>query len=69
MENKEKILNAVKLLGSIILAFGITILLIGLVTNSIFVFLGIGVVMGAIFIYLIGLFLVISLELTRESKG
>jgi uncharacterized protein YacL len=72
MESKEKILNIVKILGSTVLGLGIIMFLLGVFASdfSILTSIGIGTVMGAVFIFLIGVFFVATEEmLSRTSKG
>jgi membrane protein CcdC involved in cytochrome C biogenesis len=72
MESKEKILNIVKILGSTVLTLGIVMFLIGVFANgfSVLTSIGIGTVMGAVFIFLIGVFFVATEEmLSKTSKG
>ena len=54
-----KIITATKITGAIILTIGITIFLYGMIVSD-YVFItgiGVGAVMGAVFIFLIGMFL------------
>lgn len=72
MESKEKILNVVKILGSTVLGIGIIMFLLGLFVSdyTILTSIGIGTVMGAVFIFLIGVFFVATEEmLSKTSKG
>jgi hypothetical protein len=67
-----KILNAVKYVGGTVLIIGITIFLIGLFESgySILTPLGIGTVIGAVFIFLMGVFLVATEEMVEKTyKG
>jgi membrane protein CcdC involved in cytochrome C biogenesis len=72
MESKEKILNIVKILGSTVLGIGIIMFLLGVFASgfSILTSIGIGTVMGAVFIFLIGVFFVATEEmLSKTTKG
>jgi membrane protein CcdC involved in cytochrome C biogenesis len=72
MESKEKILNIVKILGSTVLSLGIIMFLLGVFASdfSILTSIGIGTVMGAVFIFLIGVFFVATEEmLSKTTKG
>ncbi|WP_060210171.1 hypothetical protein [Sporosarcina koreensis] len=72
METKFKILNAVKVVGITVLAIGISIFLYGFFVSdySAITGIGIGTVMGAIFIFLMGVFFVATEEmLEKTDKG
>ena len=72
MESKLKMLNAVKVVGLTVLAIGISIFLYGFFVSdySTITGVGIGTVMGAIFIFLMGVFFVITEEmLEKTDKG
>ncbi len=72
METKLKILNAVKVVGITVLAIGISIFLYGFFVSdySAITGVGIGTVMGAIFIFLMGVFFVATEEmLEKTDKG
>jgi membrane protein CcdC involved in cytochrome C biogenesis len=72
MESKEKILNIIKILGSTVLTLGIIMFLFGVFASgfSVLTSIGIGTVMGAVFIFLIGVFFVATEEmLSKTSKG
>ncbi|MEH7125488.1 hypothetical protein V7127_19955 [Bacillus sp. JJ1773] len=72
MESKLKILNATKSVGYTALAIGIAIFLYGFFVSdySILTGVGIGTVMGAIFIFLIGVFFVATEEMNEKTdKG
>jgi hypothetical protein len=72
MESKEKILNIVKILGSTVLGIGIVMFLLGIFASDfkILTSIGIGTVMGAVFIFLIGVFFVATEEmLSKTAKG
>lgn len=70
MESYVKILNAVKYIGGTVLIIGIVIFLYGFfVTDySSVTGIGIGTVMGAAFIFLMGVFLVASEEMVTKIK-
>lgn len=72
METKKKILDFVKRVGGTVLTVGIVTFLIGLLENdySILTSIGLGTVMGAVFIFLIGIFFVATEEmLSKTDKG
>lgn len=72
MESKLKILNAVKVVGLTVLAIGISIFLYGFFVSdySAITGIGIGTVMGAIFIFLMGVFFVATEEMHEKvDKG
>ncbi|MEH7346757.1 hypothetical protein V7122_23185 [Bacillus sp. JJ1532] len=72
MESKLKILNATKSVGYTVLAIGIAIFLYGFFVSdySILTGVSIGTVMGAIFIFLIGVFFVATEEMNEKTdKG
>lgn len=72
MESKRKILNTVKYVGGSVLTMGIVMFLLGLFENdySILTSLGIGTVMGSVFIFLMGVFFVATEEmLDKTIKG
>lgn len=72
METKLKMLNAVKIVGLSVLAIGISIFLYGFFVSdySAITGIGIGTVMGAIFIFLMGVFFVVTEEmLEKTGKG
>lgn len=72
MESKLKMLNAVKVVGLTVLAIGISIFLYGFFVSdySAITGVGIGTVMGAIFIFLMGVFFVVTEEmLEKTDKG
>jgi uncharacterized membrane protein YiaA len=67
-----KILNTVKYVGGTVLITGIIIFLIGLFESgySILTSIGIGTVIGAVFIFLMGVFLVATEEMVDKTyKG
>ena len=72
MESKRKLLNAVKYVGGSILIIGIIMFSLGFLENdySILTSIGIGTVMGAVFIFLMGVFFVATEEmLDKTIKG
>lgn len=70
MEAKLKILNAVKVVGITVLAIGISIFLYGFFVSdySAITGVGIGTVMGAIFIFLMGVFFVATEEMLEKTE-
>jgi len=72
MNDRKKLLNAVKYIGFTVLTTGIIIFLYGFFVSdrSAITSIGIGTVMGAIFIFLMGVFFVITEELQEKTdKG
>lgn len=72
MEAKLKMLNAVKVVGLTVLTIGISIFLYGFFVSdySSITGIGIGTIMGAIFIFLMGVFFVATEEmLEKTDKG
>lgn len=72
MEAKINILNAVKYIGGTVLSIGIIIFLFGLFASgySILTSIGIGTIVGAVFIFLMGVFFVATEEmLEKRYKG
>jgi hypothetical protein len=70
MEPNVKMLNAVKYVGGTVLTTGIVIFLFGFFANdySSLTGMGIGTVMGAVFIFLMGVFLAASEEMVTKTK-
>lgn len=70
MTSYSKMLNAVRYVGGTILTIGIAIFLYGFLVSdySSVTGVGIGTIMGAIFIFLMGVFLVISEEMVTNTK-
>jgi hypothetical protein len=68
MESKSKMLNAVKVVGFTLLVIGISIFLYGFFVSdySTITGIGIGTVMGAIFIFLMGVFFVVTEEMLEK---
>ncbi|SET95945.1 hypothetical protein SAMN05421676_11267 [Salinibacillus kushneri] len=71
MNTNLKILNAVKFAGGLILLAGIILFAIGLFESrySILVSIGTGTIIGAVFIFLMGVFLVITEELVEKKTN
>ncbi|OCA91751.1 hypothetical protein A8F95_20275 [Bacillus wudalianchiensis] len=69
MDYKEKMLNATKYIGGTILAFGIITFLIGFFAtdSSVLTPMGIGAVVGAVFVFLIGIFFVAAEEMLEKA--
>lgn len=69
MDNKGKMLNATKYIGGSVLAFGILTFLIGFFgsSSSVLTPIGIGAVVGAVFIFLIGVFFVAGEEMLEKA--
>lgn len=70
MESYVKMLHATKMVGATLLTIGIAIFLYGAFISelSTVIGVGIGVVMGAVFIFLIGMILVASEEMILNSN-
>lgn len=70
MKSREKFLNAVTYVGLTILSIGILAFILGVFVNgfSILVPIGIGTTVGAVFIFLIGVFLVVTEEMLEKSN-
>ncbi len=70
MKSYSKMLNAVRYVGGTILTIGIAIFMYGFLVSdySPVTGIGIGTIMGAIFIFLMGVFLVISEEMVTKTK-
>ncbi|HJF33834.1 MAG TPA: hypothetical protein K8V56_18870 [Sporosarcina psychrophila] len=72
MKSKQEMLNAIKYVGYTILAIGISIFLYGFFISdySTLTGIGIGTVMGAVFIFLMGIFFVATEEMQEKTdKG
>lgn len=69
MMGRERLLNAVTYVGLTVLTIGILTFIAGLIVNgfSILVPVGIGTSVGAVFIFLIGVFLVVTDEMLEKS--
>ncbi|WP_232698042.1 hypothetical protein [Brevibacillus daliensis] len=70
MESKVKILNYVKYVGGTVLFVGIITFLIGFLQNShnILTPVGVGAVVGAVFIFLMGSFFVVTEEMLEKRS-
>ncbi|MDQ0268372.1 hypothetical protein [Cytobacillus purgationiresistens] len=70
MNTRESMLNAVKYFGGTLLIAGIIIFSIGFFGNvsSTLTGVGIGTVMGAIFVFLMGIFFVATEEVLEKTK-
>ena len=68
MESKLKMLNAVKVVAFTLLAVGVSIFLYGFFVSdySTITGIGIGTVMGAVFIFLMGVFFVVTEEMLEK---
>lgn len=68
MKSKVKILNVVKYVSLTSLTFGIISFFIGLFVNgySVLTPIGIGIVIGSVFIFLIGVFFVVTEEILNK---
>lgn len=71
VESYTKVLNATKYVGGTILAIGIAIFLYGFFVSdySSITGIGIGTIMGAVFIFLMGMFLAASEEMLLKIQG
>ena len=72
METRLKILNATRYVGGIVLTMGIAIFLYGFFVSDYtsVTGVGIGTIMGAVFIFLMGVFFVATEEmLDKTNKG
>jgi hypothetical protein len=69
MKSREKFLNAVTYVGLTVLIIGILAFIAGIVVTgyNILVPIGIGTSVGAVFIFLIGVFLVVTDEMLERS--
>ncbi|WP_053220271.1 hypothetical protein [Virgibacillus senegalensis] len=70
MATKAQILNATKIIGAVVLTAGIIIFMAGFFASgsSILTPIGIGTVMGAVFIFLMGVFLVVTEEILEKIE-
>ncbi|AND42933.1 MAG: hypothetical protein ACQEXE_25935 [Bacillota bacterium] len=68
MESRVKILNALKFTSGTITLIGIIIFFLGLFENgySVLTPIGVGTIVGAVFIFLMGMFLVASEEMVKK---
>lgn len=69
MRSREKFLNAVTYVGLTVLTIGVLAFIVGMVVNgfNVLVPIGIGTSVGAVFIFLIGVFLVVTDEMLEKS--
>ncbi|MFT4415913.1 hypothetical protein ACLM5H_18800 [Fredinandcohnia humi] len=69
MESKLKLLNACKVIGGSLFLFGVVLFMLGLFVSgySILTPLGIGTVVGAVFIFLMGVFFVVTEEMLEKN--
>lgn len=70
METKRKMINAVNVVGITVLAIGLITFLLGYFESdySVLTPLGIGTVIGAVFIFLIGMFFIATEEMLEKTK-
>ena len=69
MKTYTKLLNVVKYVGGSILAVGTMMFLYGFsVSNSLLTGLGLGAAVGAIFIFIMGLFFVLTEEMIDKTE-
>ncbi|GAA0413167.1 MAG: hypothetical protein ACQEWU_13105 [Bacillota bacterium] len=68
MEINEKMLNAVKYVGATVLFIGIALFAYGFFVSgySVVTGIGIGTIMGAVFIFLMGIFFVATEEVIKK---
>jgi hypothetical protein len=71
VESYKKVLTATKYVGGIVLAIGIAIFLYGFFVSdySSVTGIGIGTIMGAVFIFIMGMFLSASEEMLLKIQG
>ena len=69
MRAREKLLNAVSFVGLTVLTMGVIAFILGVIVTDfkMLIPLGIGISVGAVFIFLIGVFLVVSDEMIEKS--
>lgn len=69
MGTREKLLNAVTYVGLIVLTLGVMAFIIGIIVTGFktLIPIGIGTSVGAVFIFLIGVFLVVTDEMLEKS--
>ncbi|MFS0862923.1 hypothetical protein [Fredinandcohnia sp. 179-A 10B2 NHS] len=69
MESKVKLLNACKFIGGALFILGTVLFILGLSVSgySILTPLGIGTVVGAVFIFLMGVFFVVTEEMLEKN--
>ncbi|WP_102029241.1 hypothetical protein [Salirhabdus sp. Marseille-P4669] len=70
MDNKARILNVSRFIGVTVLTIGLIIFLMGMYKSGFTAFaaIGLGTIMGAVFIFLIGLFLVVVEDMEMKRK-
>lgn len=70
MESYSKVMNVVQLVGGTILIIGIAIFLYGFFVSeyNTLTGVGIGTIMGAVFIFIMGVFLVATEEMLIKSQ-
>ncbi|MBB6453223.1 small-conductance mechanosensitive channel [Salirhabdus euzebyi] len=71
MESHTKILNAVKYVGAFVLTLGITLFFLGVfgIGSSVMASIGIGTIIGAVFIFLMGVFFVATEEVLDKTES
>lgn len=70
MEAYSKLLNSVKYVGGSILSVGVLMFLYGfIVSNSMLTGLGVGATVGAIFIFIMGVFFVVTEEMLESINS
>ena len=64
-----KMMNATRIFGAVTLALGTAIFIYGMIVSDYGIITGIGVgtIMGAVFIFLIGMFLIATEEMLNKS--
>ena len=64
-----KMMNATRIFGAVTLALGTAIFIYGMIVSDYVMITGIGVgtIMGAVFIFLIGMFLIATEEMVNKS--
>ena len=69
MESNSKMLQVTRYIGSALLTIGIVIFLYGAFVTSLTTTIGIGIgtVMGAVFVFLMGIFFVVTEEMIMNS--
>ncbi|WP_019121468.1 hypothetical protein [Brevibacillus massiliensis] len=70
MDLKGKMINSVNYVGITVLSIGVILFLLGFFENgyAVFTSIGIGTVVGAVFIFLIGMFFVATEEMLEKTK-
>ncbi len=69
METREKLLNAVTYVALSVLTIGVIAFIMGVIVTdyNALISIGIGTTVGAVFIFLIGVFLVVTDEMIEKS--